>query len=103
MMPELQKGNAMPVPSVWVRATLALVATLAIAGCSQRPLDLPAGAAAYEIFPTAQQRPPTGDYRIGPSDMINVQVFNEPDFTAPTLRVDVAGNINMPLIGRIQA
>lgn len=74
-----------------------------LTGCSQRPLNLPSGADAYAIFPPGTALPPVQDYRIGPSDTISVAVFNEPEFSNPQLKVDVAGNINIPLVGRIRA
>lgn len=78
-------------------------AALALTGCSQRPLNLPAGPDAYAIFPPGTVQPPLQDYRIGPSDTISMAVFGEPEFSAATLRVDVAGNVNVPLIGRLHA
>ena len=80
-----------------------LTGALALAGCSNKPLNLPAGDAAYAIFPPGTSQPPMGDYRIGPSDTISVLVFSEPELSAAQVRVDVAGNVNMPLIGRIHA
>lgn len=76
---------------------------LALAGCAQRKLNLPAGADAYAIFPPGTAQPPMQDYLIGPSDTISMAVFGEPEFSAATLRVDVAGNVNVPLIGRVHA
>jgi len=74
-----------------------------LAGCTNKPLDLPAGAEAYAIFPPSEARPQLADFRIGPSDTISVIVFNEPDLSQTTLRVDVAGNFNFPLVGRVHA
>ncbi|MCW3848493.1 polysaccharide export protein [Sphingomonas sp. LB-2] len=76
---------------------------LLLSGCAQRPLNLPSGADAYAIFPPGTAQPPLQDYLIGPSDTISVTVFNEPDFSSPTLRVDVGGNINIALVGRVHA
>ena len=76
---------------------------LTLSGCASRPLDLPAGSEAYAIFPPGTAQPATQDYLIGPSDTISMTVFGEPEFSAATLRVDVAGNVNVPLIGRIHA
>ena len=76
---------------------------LALTGCSQRKLDLPAGPDAYAIFPPGTVQPPLQDYRIGPSDTISMAVVGEPEFSTATLRVDVAGNVNVPLIGRLHA
>jgi polysaccharide export outer membrane protein len=93
--------NAITRQSV-LRMTI-LLGVLALSGCTTRPLDIPAGNEAYAIFPPATALPPAPDYRIGPSDQISVAVFNEPEFSLPALRVDVAGNVNLPLIGRVRA
>jgi polysaccharide export outer membrane protein len=79
------------------------VILLTLSACAQRKLDLPAGPDAYAIFPPGTAQPPAQDYLIGPSDTISMAVFNEPEFSATTLRVDVAGNVNIPLIGRVHA
>ncbi|MES2444536.1 MAG: polysaccharide biosynthesis/export family protein [Pseudomonadota bacterium] len=91
-------------PSSKVNIPLAgLAIALALSACTQRKLDLPSGAEAYAIFPPGTAQPPMQDYRIGPSDTISMAVFGEPEFSAATLRVDVAGNVNVPLIGRVHA
>jgi len=94
-------------PSAIVRllaqGACAFLAALLLSGCTNPPLNLPAGPEAYAIFPPGTVLPPRRDYRIGPSDQISVATYNEPDFSIPTLRVDTAGNVNMPLIGRVTA
>lgn len=43
-------------------------------------------------------------YRIGPGDMLDVRVFNRPQFSRESVRVDSSGMIRMPLIeGEIRA
>ncbi len=42
-------------------------------------------------------------YILGPNDVINVNVFREPDLTLGNLRLDSTGRFEMPLIGRIDA
>lgn len=84
-------------------AALCVAGALALSGCSNRTLNLPSGADAYAIFPPGTEMPPVRDYAIGPSDTISVTVFSEPEFSNPALRVDVAGNINVPLVGRVHA
>ena len=45
-----------------------------------------------------------GRYRIGPGDMLDIRVFNRPQFSREGVRVDPRGMIRMPLIeGEIQA
>jgi polysaccharide export outer membrane protein len=43
-------------------------------------------------------------YRIGPGDVLDIRVFNKPQFSRDAVRVDLRGKIRMPLIeGEIQA
>jgi len=42
------------------------------------------------------------DYRIGPSDLLEISVFQVPDLSR-TVRVNTSGGISMPLIGQVQA
>jgi polysaccharide export outer membrane protein len=43
-------------------------------------------------------------YRIGPGDVLDIRVFNKPQFSRESVRVDSRGMIRMPLIqGEIQA
>jgi len=86
-----------------VQGTCLFLAALSLSGCSNPPLNLPAGPEAYAIFPPGTELPPRRDYLIGPSDRISVATYNEDDFSIPELRVDTAGNVNMPLIGRVTA
>jgi polysaccharide biosynthesis/export protein len=55
--------------------------------------------------PTSQQvTPPDGsegedtDYRIGPDDVIDVKVYNNPQLSRDAVRISARGTINMPLI-----
>ncbi len=47
------------------------------------------------------QPPSSQDYRVGPRDLLNIEVYDEPDLTK-TLRVSESGFINFPLVGRIK-
>lgn len=42
------------------------------------------------------------DYRIGPSDLLEISVFQVPDLSR-TVRVNARGGLTLPLIGQIQA
>lgn len=49
-------------------------------------------------------RPSDDRYRIGPGDVLDIRVFNKPQFSRDSVRVDGRGMIRMPLIqGEIQA
>lgn len=41
------------------------------------------------------------DYMLAPGDVINVQVFNEPELSVSNLRIPGSGVISYPLLGRI--
>lgn len=43
------------------------------------------------------------DYLIGPEDVLAINVFREPDLSTEAVRVDTAGRLQMPLIGRLSA
>lgn len=43
------------------------------------------------------------DYQLVPGDIISVLVFQEPDLSLKDVPVDPAGNIAVPLIGKVQA
>jgi polysaccharide export outer membrane protein len=47
--------------------------------------------------------PVSGDYRIGATDLLKVTVFQVPDLSFDEVRVDTTGQIEMPLIGSVQA
>lgn len=46
---------------------------------------------------------PYVDYLIGPEDVLAINVFREPDLSTQAVRVDTAGRLQMPLIGRLSA
>lgn len=56
----------------------------------------------YDL-PVGQATPLTEDYRIGETDVLRISVFRVPELSFDQLRVDTSGNIQMPLIGTVQA
>jgi len=87
-----------------VRLVLSLGGMLALAACqSSRPLDLPRGAAAYAIVPAATAPAAPAARIIRPGDTIAVQVFREPELSAPKLVVDELGYVPLPLLGQVHA
>ena len=59
--------------------------------------------------PVPTQNPPSqpsrsgdvrGTYTVGPTDILKISVFNEPDLTV-SLRIDDDGSISYPLLGRL--
>lgn len=88
------------------RLVLATAAVALLAACASGPSatsTLPSGGAAYSVIsapPVAEQ---AGEYRIGPLDSISIAVFQEPELSVNGAQVDAAGNIALPLLGRIPA
>lgn len=87
---------------------LVLIATpaLLLAGCGGgRNMDITQVTAARPVDMQTTQvstaRP--AEYRIGVSDKLSVRVFQVPDLSFDELTVDTSGNIQMPLIGAVQA
>lgn len=64
---------------------------------------VPTGEVAYQLVPPADPNAPRTSYVIVPNDVLNLQVFQEPDLSNEKLQVDNVGNIQMPLIGEIPA
>ena len=46
---------------------------------------------------------PQPDYVIGPLDRISISVFQVPELSQESVQVDAAGQINLPLVGIMQA
>lgn len=87
-----------------------LLVSMLISAC-QGSRDIAVGDIAAPV-PTAIDIPskiPTSSddiaesYILGPNDVINVNVFREPDLTLGNLRLDSTGRFEMPLIGRVDA
>jgi polysaccharide biosynthesis/export protein len=71
----------------------------------QKPADLLSTAGTQQQVTTSQVNFGSDDrYRIGPGDVLDIRVFNKPQFSRDAVRVDGRGMIRMPLIQReIQA
>jgi polysaccharide export outer membrane protein len=71
----------------------------ALAACATRPPPVGDGQPLPTVEPTAfvQQRP---DYRIGASDLLSVKVFGVEGLQRD-VRVNNAGDISLPLVGRL--
>ncbi len=97
----MKEFGGMRVPGMAVLLTCS-----ALAGCASTPdpvigvaASQPDGALGQTIFST--DRPET--YALRPSDKISVNVFREPDFTLPEVRIGVEGNVSIPLLGSLPA
>ena len=76
-----------------------------LAACGgPRPTSLPQGPAAYELVPPPPVTPPAPVLRqLQAGDVIAVQVYREPDLGVDKAVLDELGNVQMPLIGQIEA
>ncbi|WP_285022394.1 polysaccharide biosynthesis/export family protein [Novosphingobium sp. fls2-241-R2A-195] len=66
------------------------------------PANLPSGPEAYSVI-AAEPIPAPTVYQIAPTDVLALKVFGEPEVSIEQLRVDDAGNVQVPLIGQLQA
>ncbi len=91
--------------NIVLRWLLPVLAGLALAGCQtgMNSTALPSGQAAYEIAPATDTAAKPQAYRIGPGDVISVQVFQEPELSSDKVQVDDVGRIQLPLAGDILA
>jgi polysaccharide export outer membrane protein len=87
---------------------LALSAGLVLGACASdggREANLVT--AARTIDPTqlmvSSRGEASGDYRIGATDLLSIRVLQVEDLSFDEIRVDAAGNIQLPLIGVVQA
>lgn len=82
------------------------VAVLAlVAGCASAPSPASSDLTALDqaaMFPVGG---PTADqnYRIGPTDLLSLSVFQVKDLSFAEIRVDASGNLDLPLIGAVKA
>jgi polysaccharide export outer membrane protein len=79
----------------WIPAVAAMALLAACAGRSTLPSQLP------QADPVAAELGQP-EYRIGPSDLISISVFQTPDLDHD-VRVNNAGQVSLPLIGAVDA
>lgn len=84
------------------RLAILLAATVALSACANKrggsvPYDVELGRPDIEAVPTVPV-----NQKIGPSDVIDIRVFQVAELSGEH-QVDTNGNINMPLIGTVQA
>jgi len=87
-----------------LQGLLVVCIALCLTACgTSRMSAVPTGDVAYQIAPPPNPNAPRTSYIIVPNDLLNLQVFQEPDLSNEELQVDNVGNIQMPLIGEIPA
>lgn len=75
-----------------------------LCGCDASNKTIPAGIEALpNVAPGTPVSAPVANYQIGALDELSVNVFREPDLSVETVVVDVAGKINLPLVGTVDA
>ncbi|MDG4550513.1 MAG: polysaccharide export protein [Candidatus Contendobacter sp.] len=89
--------------------TLSLAALLGIVACANAPstdtaavpttTPAPSVAAGSPAIPAAA----SNDYRIGPQDLLKIDVFGVEALSKRSVRVNASGQISLPLIGALQA
>lgn len=88
---------------IGLRPAVAFMALGLLAACSTGPSPvLPAGSAAYDAIPEGNIFAPRR-VEIGPSDRLAITVFREPDLSIDSAIVDPDGNIQVPLLGTVDA
>lgn len=88
----------MNAPTSSVRRSLTLgLATFAAVGIVRPPAARAQSAAAVD----GTRLPGLSSYQVGPGDVISVRVFEEPEFSLPSVRLSDAGTISLPLVGEV--
>lgn len=87
------------------RLLVLVVACAALCACQStlRSEGLAQGDAAYAVVPPQEAAPVRQMTRIGPGDLISVQVFQEPELSNDKVQVDDAGRIQLTLAGDVLA
>lgn len=80
----------------------ALFATMTALSCALAVAALPGSAVAQEAAPPENRVEPSVNYVIGPSDVLNVAVWNQEDVSGK-YTVEQDGTFTFPLLGRVQA
>lgn len=87
-------------------ASFALLTAASLAGCAGTPEPVIGLVTAQQVDAAGQAEFATvesPDYRLRPSDVINVTVFREPDLSVQQVPVGSDGVIALPLVGSIRA
>lgn len=85
------------------RLAVAALCMLVLGACGTGPQPVvPAGSAAYEVIPEGSTTAPRR-VEIRPSDVISLTVYREPELSLEKATVDPDGNIQVPLLGTVDA
>lgn len=86
-----------------VRIVMVALAACALSACGTGGSNVRQDIQLPRLETTSAGANASGDYRIGATDLINVTVFQVPTLSLEDVRVDAAGNLQMPLIGAMRA
>lgn len=87
--------------AILLKWILVAVFSMCLAACAGPMSAAPSGADAYQLL--EKSGPPADtEYRIGPFDLLSINVFQEPDLTFEAVPVDSSGSIPFPLIGTVK-
>lgn len=90
-----------------MRTALLAIALAALAGCASTTTDRSSTSQELLADPfslrAGQAEPVGSEYLIGPTDRLRLTVFQVPDLSFDEVRVDAAGNLELPLIGSVVA
>lgn len=81
-----------------MKLALLLLPALLAAGCASAPLDLGPKPAVSTLSTTADW----SAFPLGPNDVVRVGVYGQPDLGTAGTRVDMEGNLSLPLVGAVQ-
>lgn len=87
-----------------MRLVLLLISILALGACTSSRGPKEGSIPTDTLLATsASGSTASGEYRIGATDLLRINVFRVPDLSFEEIRVDASGVIQMPLIGTVQA
>lgn len=90
-----------------IRVLSSLLGLLLLTACADKSRDLSLMSAATPMVALStspvQPNRAAGEYRIGQQDLLAVNVFQVADLSSDQVRVDSAGDINLPLLGALRA
>lgn len=87
-----------------MRLVLLLISILALGACTSSGGPKEGSIPTDTLLATsASGSTASGEYRIGATDLLRINVFRVPDLSFEEIRVDASGVIQMPLIGTVQA
>lgn len=87
-----------------MRLVLLLISILALGACTSSGGPKEGSIPTEALLATSAAGATTsGEYRIGATDLLRINVFRVPDLSFEEIRVDASGVIQMPLIGTVQA